>query len=464
MVRTRIAPSPTGYPHIGTIYQALFDFAFAKRFAGQFVVRIEDTDRNRLVEDAEKKIFEALDWFGLTENESPRKKGRFGPYRQSQRLETYKKYALELIKKGHAYYCFCTKERLEEVRKIMQAEGKIPMYDKHCRNISKGEAEKKISQSIPWVVRLKVPENEKIIVTDGIRGKIVFESAVIDDQVLLKSDGFPTYHLAVVVDDHLMEITHAVRGEEWISSFPKHFLLYKYFGWKAPTYFHTPLLRNPDKSKLSKRHGHTNVVWYQNQGYLPEAILNFLALMGWSHPQQKEVFSMDEFIRLFDLKDLKPIAPIFDLTKLDWMNGEYIRKSQISKLKSQISKFVGTGYSTDIIEKTILLIRERMKKLSDYLFLCEFFFQRPKKYEVDISAKKEVLKKMQDELSKVKKWKAELIGEHMVKLADTLKIQKGEYFMTLRVAIAGKKITPPLNESMEILGKDECLARLKKLI
>jgi len=267
--------------------------------------------------------------------------------------------------------------------------------------------------------------------------------------------------LAVVVDDHLMQITHAVRGEEWISSFPKHFLLYKYFGWKTPAYFHTPLLRNPDKSKFSKRHGHTNVTWYQEQGYLPEAILNFLALMGWSHPQQKEVFSLEEFIRLFDLKDLKPIAPIFDLTKLDWMNGEYIRKSQISNLKSQIVKFIGKKYSDKIVEKTIPLIRERIKKLSDYLYLCEFFFKKPEKYEVDILRKKDLSKNMHKELLKVKEWKAAIIGEQMVQLVDKLKIKKSEFFMTLRVAITGKKISPPLNESMEILGREECLRRLK---
>src|SRR3989344_4889590 len=222
MVRTRIAPSPTGFPHIGTIYQALFDFAFARKHLGKFIIRIEDTDRNRLVPGAEEKIYEALDWFGLTEDESPRKKNGKGPYRQSERLPIYKKHALELIEKKQAYYCFCTKERLKEVRTMMQAKRQIPMYDKHCRNLSEEKIQEETAAKKPWVIRLKVPENEKIRVIDGIRGKIDFDSNTIDDQVLLKSDGFPTYHLAVVVDDHLMEITHAVRGEEWISSFPKH--------------------------------------------------------------------------------------------------------------------------------------------------------------------------------------------------------------------------------------------------
>ncbi|MCL5676265.1 MAG: glutamate--tRNA ligase, partial [Patescibacteria group bacterium] len=271
-VRTRIAPSPTGYPHIGTIYQALFDYAYAKKFGGRFIVRIEDTDRNRLVEDAENKIFSGLDWFGLIENESARKGGKFAPYRQSQRLNIYKKYAEELVQKGNAYYCFCSKERLEEIRQLMQKAGKPPMYDKHCRNLPKEEIEANLKKKNPFVIRLKVPENKTIVVKDEIRGEISFDSNTIDDQVILKADGFPTYHLAVVVDDHLMEISHVVRGEEWLSSAPKHFLLYDFFGWEKPLFFHTPIIRNPDKSKFSKRQGHTNIDWYKEQGYLPEAI------------------------------------------------------------------------------------------------------------------------------------------------------------------------------------------------
>jgi len=463
MVRTRIAPSPTGYPHIGTVYQALFDYAFAKKNNGAFIVRIEDTDRARFVEDAEQKLFEALDWFGLTEDESPRKKGKCGPYRQSERLEQYKKHALELVEKKSAYYCFCTKERLEEVRNQIQKEGKVPMYDKHCRTLSKTEVDEKLTKGEHWVIRLKVPESKKIKVKDEIRGEIEFDSNTIDDQVLLKSDGFPTYHLAVVVDDHLMEITHMVRGEEWLPSSPKHDLLYDFFGWKKPLAFHTPILRNPDKSKLSKRQGHTNVSWYQEQGYLPEAILNYLALMGWSHPDGKEEFSMEEFIKLFELKDLKAVAPIFDINKLEWMNGEYIRKLTISNLKFLISNFYKNKLTEDIIEKTIPLVQERIKKLSDYLPLCEFLFKEPEKYEIDLLSKKEMLIKMVETLMEVKEWKAEKIGEAMVELAKKLKVKNSEFFMVLRIAVSGKKITPPLNESMEILGKEECIKRINKL-
>ncbi len=462
MVRTRIAPSPTGYPHIGTVYQALFDYAFANKNNGAFIVRIEDTDRNRFVADAEQKLFESLDWFGLTENESPRKKGSYGPYRQSERLKIYKKYALELITNDHAYYCFCTKERLEEVRNRMQKEEKIPMYDKHCRTLSKEDVENRLKNGEQWVIRLKVPKNITITVKDEIRGEISFDSNIIDDQVLLKSDGFPTYHLAVVVDDHLMQITHMVRGEEWIPSSPKHELLYEFFGWDKPFTFHTPILRNPDKSKLSKRQGHTSVSWYREQGYLPSAILNYLALMGWTHPDGKEKFSMDEFTKLFELKDIKAVAPIFDIHKLEWMNGEYIRELPVKNLQSRILEFYSDKkLPEEIVAKTIPLIRERIKKLSDYMPLCEFFFKKPGSYEQDLSSKKQLLSEIYDVLSKLEPWSVEEMNLKLVALAQKLKVKTGDFFMTLRVAITGKKRTPPLNESMVILGKNECLERVK---
>lgn len=462
MTRTRIAPSPTGYPHIGTVYQALFDYAFAHRHNGQFLVRIEDTDRSRFVEDAEEKIYTALDWFQLPEDESPRKGGQYAPYKQSERLDLYKKYAVELVEKGHAYYCFCTKERLDEVRAKMQAEKKIPMYDKHCRNLAKEDVKVKLDAHEPSVIRMKIPKNTKIVVVDGLRGNIEFDSTNVDDQVIIKSDGFPTYHLAVVVDDHEMKITHVLRGEEWISSTPKHFLLYDYFGWEKPLFFHTPLIRNPDKSKLSKRQGHTNVSWYQENGYLPEAILNYLALMGWSHPDEKDIFDRDEFIKLFDFKDLKPLGPVFDLVKLDWMNGQYIMKMSNKDLGDKIFKFYKNELAKDVIEKSVPLIKERIKKLADYRPLCEFFFKTPESYEVDLTQKKELLSSIAHKLESVEQWKADVIGQAMLALAQELGVKNSEFFMILRVVISGKKISPPLNESMEILGKDESIARIKK--
>jgi len=465
MVRTRAAISPTGYPHIGTIYQAWFDYAFAKKNKGQFIVRIEDTDKDRTVADAEEKVFAALDWFNLMEDESPRKGGSYAPYRQSERLEIYKKYALELVNKGKAYYCFCSKERLDEVRQKKQKEGKVPMYDKHCRNLAKEEVQERIKKE-SWVIRLKVPENTQIIMKDELRKEIVFQSNDVDEQVLLKSDGYPTYFLAVVVDDHLMGVTHMVRGEEWLTSSAKIILLYDFLDWKKPLFFHTPIIRNPDKSKFSKRQGHTNVSWYQEQGFLPEVVLNYLSLMGWSHPKGKEIFSREEFIQLFDLKDINVAAPIFDLKKLEWMNGMYIRKSQKSKVKSQIVDFYKKQkviFDEVLVEKTIPLIQERIKKLSDYLPLCEFFFKPPKEYEIDLSGKKELFKQISKDLEKIKNWTVDNIGNQLVQTAKNSELKNSEFFMLLRVAITGKKISPPLNESMEILGKEECVKRVKEL-
>lgn len=460
MVRTRAAISPTGYPHIGTIYQALFDYAFARRHEGKFIVRIEDTDKERTVIDAEEKVFMALDWFGLVEDESVRKEGPYKPYRQSDRLDIYKKYADELINNNKAYYCFCSKERLDKLRQKLQKEGKVPMYDKHCLKLNKEEVKQKLAKNESYVIRLNVPNNLQIKIKDELRGEITFESNSVDDQVLMKSDGYPTYFLAVVVDDHLMEITHMVRGEEWLTSSAKIVLLYEYFGWEKPIFVHTPIIRNPDRSKFSKRQGHTNVSWYQERGYLPEAILNYLSLMGWSHPDGKEIFPLDEFIKLFDFKDIKPIGPVFDPVKLEWMNGMYIREMENEKLKNKIYEFLNKKYPADLINKTIPLIKERIKKLSDYLPLCEFFFKSPETFEVMLEGKKEFFEKVYIELEKITDWKAVVIGDSLINLAKKLEMKNSQFFADMRMVITGKKVSPPLNESMEILGKAECLKRL----
>lgn len=470
-VRTRIAPSPTGFPHIGTVYQALFDYAFAQKHGGQFVIRIEDTDRTRFVEGAENKIYEALDWLGLTENESPRNGGKYAPYRQSERLEIYQKYANELLEKGHAYVCTCTKERLDEVRKSQQAQKLPPKYDGHCRELGLKIDDCK-RDSLPYVIRMKIPANSKIVTRDEIRGDVVFDSVAVDDQVLMKSDGFATYHLAVVVDDHLMEITHMLRGEDWLPSAPKQFLLYDMFGWDRPLFYHTVNIRNPDRSKMSKRHGHANVDWYRNEGYLPEALLNYLALLGWTHPTQKELFDLNEFVEQMDLKDLRAVEPIFDVKKLDWMNGEYLRKMTVDSCQSSVTeyleKFKPEQYkiiesNTDFFTKSIPLIQERLKKLSEYFDLCEFFYTAPTTFEVDLKEHAELLKKTLQALEVVTDWTVQNIGDAMSKVCDESGAKRGSYFMMMRVAITGKKISPPLNESMEILGKEECMRRLKQI-
>lgn len=460
-VRTRIPPSPTGEDlHIGNVYTALLNYVFAKKNAGKFIIRIEDTDRTRLIGGSEKHILSSLRWLGLTYDEGPDIGGPYAPYRQSDRLPVYKQHAEQLVAAGHAYYCFCTPERLDEVRKQQQKEGIPTVYDGHCKKTyPPNEAKEKASKE-KYVIRLNVPEEGITEFTDVIRGNISFENRLIDDQVLLKSDGYPTYHLGVVVDDHLMEITHIIRGEEWISSVPKHILLFKFFGWKLPVFAHGPILRNPDKSKLSKRRNPVWASWYREQGFLPEAILNYLALMGWSMPDGKEIFSLDEMATHFRLEDINTAGPIFDIKKLEWMNGEYIRKLDVKSLKSKVVEFVGKEYPEDLIEKTIPLVRERMKKLSDYLPLSEFFFHCPKDYEIELADKKELFEKIRKTLEAVDTWKADVIGEMLMNLTKELGIKTGEFFMLLRVAITGKKISPPLNESMEILGKEEVLARL----
>lgn len=467
MVRTRIAPSPTGQDiHVGTIATALVNFAWAKKHKGQFIVRIEDTDRTRLVEGAEHKMLDTLKKIGLTPDESPEDKGEYGPYRQSDRLSYYKKYAQELIEKGDAYYCICTPERLSQMRKDQQAKKQIPKYDRLCLG-NRVEVEKKVKEGVPHVIRLRVPENQEVVVNDLIRGEVKFNTRDIDDQVLLKSDGFPTYHLAVVVDDHLMKITHVIRAEEWLPSTPKHILLYQMLGWDLPQFAHLSLLRNPDKSKLSKRKNPVWASYYLEQGIFSETLLNYLALMAWSHPKGAELFSLEEYVEAFDLKDMQKTAPVFDPIKLDWMNGEYIRKMGDEQLKTKILDFYRSYKQKELPEelvgKTVPIIKERIKKLSEYLPLTEFFFDSPQTYEIELKGKGESFKSLPEKLDSVSDWKADKIGEAMMEVAKESGIKTGEFFMNIRVAITGKKISPPLNESMEILGKSESLKRINIL-
>lgn len=488
-VRTRIAPSPTGYPHIGTIYQAMIDKAVAVKNNGKFAMRIEDTDQTRFVPAAEEALYNAFDWFGLTPDESPKLGGPFSPYRQSERLETYNIYSNELVNKGHAYYCFCTKERLEEVRNEQQKKGVPPMYDRFCRNLSADDVQEKLGQNIPHVIRLKIPENQKIVVHDLTRGDIEFDSNIIDDQVLLKADKFPTYHLAVVVDDHLMEITHVVRGPEWISSFPKHKLIYEYLGWDMPQFLHTPLISNMDGSKLSKRQGHSSVDWYRRKGFMSRAVLNFMQLLGWSHPEQREIFSYKEFTDLFRMEDLSTLSsPKFDLNKLEWMNGQYIQLTSHDELIKEIIDWLeyvlnvpyqGAGeyvseYSTDQYKGLLHFLnslddakkdlwvsinKERIKKFED-LFTLNAFFYSDVKSEKELNA--DVLKYVREHLEN-SDWSLENLKSleaSFVQYAKDNNIKVGEFFGNIRLAVCGGPISPPLFESMYILGKEKTLKRL----
>ena len=414
MVRVRIAPSPTGSPHVGTAYTALFNYVFAKKHGGKFVLRIEDTDRKRLVPGAEEELLDALDWLGIKYDE--------GPIRQSERLELYQKYARELVGKGAAY----------------EDEGAI---------------------------RQKVPKEGKTKFVDEVRGEIIFENKNLDESVLLKSDGYPTYHLAVVVDDHLMKITHIIRGEEWISSVPKHVLLYQAFGWELPKFAHLPLLRDPKRAKLGKRFGDASLGWFKKEGFLPQALLNYLALLGWTHPEQKEVFGLEEMIEKFEFKDVNKAAPVFDLQKLEWMNGIYIRKLSVSELSAKLG-------NQD--EKIVALVQERMKTLKEFEELTTFFFEEP---EVDpkLLVQKNrtndetaiVLEAINKQLTAVgnSDWKHEEIEKvcrNFVKENPDWNVK--DLFMTLRIALTGRKVSPPLFETMEVLGQKISLSRLQKAV
>lgn len=459
MVRTRIAPSPTGEDlHIGNLYTALINWVVARKNKGKFIIRIEDTDRGRFVTGAEKRILSSIRDFGLDYDEGPDIGGPYAPYKQSERLEIYKKYAMELVEKGAAYYCVCSKERLSELREQQARFKKQTKYDKHClRNAE--SVKKKIANGEAYVIRLNVLPGKKMWFKDLIRGEISISSNEIDDQVLLKSDGFPTYHLAVVVDDHLMKISHIIRAEEWISSTPKHVLLYETFGWTQPVFAHTPILRNPDRSKLSKRKNPVWASWYLEQGYLRQAVLNYLALMGWSHPDQKEIFSMQEFVEKFDLKDVKAVGPAFDLVKLTWMNQQYIQKLSDSELKSEVVSFSPEArrLPENILDKLMPLLKSRMNTLKDFETLTDFFINEP---EIFLRNEREKLiaEKLSDLFGEVKDWnKDNIFGVFKaIMKADEIKMPVLYYICT------GKERGLPLPESLEILGKEETLKRLEK--
>lgn len=491
-VRTRIAPSPTGYPHIGTIYQAMFDFVFAKKFDGKFIVRIEDTDQTRYVEGAEEVIFESLDWFGLSSDEDPLKGGEYGPYRSSERLDIYKKYADQLLRQGDAYYCFCTKERLDEMRAQQEKERKAPMYDKHCRNLSQEEVDKKLQESQPAVIRMKIPENERIVFPDILLGNVEFDSNLIDDQVIIKSDGYPTYHLAATVDDYLMKISHVFRGQEWLPSSPKHLMLYKYLGWEdqMPQFVHLPVILNTEGGgKLSKRQGHSSVEYYRKEGFLPEALLNYLANIVWNHNEGKEIYPFLDLANAFhvntETKKIESVeiysqGPRFDLKKLEWINGEYIRSLSDEELSKRLEDYLrdlSGGADHPAISKLseiTPLIKERIRKLSDFIPLTDFFFEKPEydlepfgrlKVGKDKEETKKALGKIVEKIEALEKpWRGEEFESTFRKLAEELGISVADCFQLIRIGVSGQLVTPPLFESLKILGEDESLNRVKELV
>src|SRR3989344_4085400 len=387
MIKTRFAPSPTGFLHVGGLRTALYSYLFAKKNKGKFLLRIEDTDRERYVADGVANILKSLYWADVVpdegvvlDKEKITQKGKNGPYVQSERLPIYKEYAEKLLEVGHAYYCFCTPERLTQLREQQTAK-KLPTgYDGHCLSLDVAESKKRAESGERCVVRLKMPKSGETIFTDMIRGEVRFKNELVDDQVLMKSDGYPTYHFAVVIDDHFMEITHIIRGEEWISSVPKHLQIYKYFGWEVPEMAHLPLLLNPDKSKLSKRQGDVAVEDYMKKGYLPEALVNFVAFLGWNPGTEKEMYSIEELIADFDLSHVGKTGGVFNLEKLDWYNKQYIKNLNNAQLvEVALPYFKKAGLKPDLsyLEKVVATEKERIKKLEEIVLATEFFFKEP---------------------------------------------------------------------------------------
>lgn len=470
-VRTRMAPSPTGEMHVGSLSIILKNYAFAKKHGGTFILRIEDTDKVREVEGAKDRLMDVIHKFGLDWDEGPIKGGPHGPYVQSERLPLYTKYVKQLVDEDKAYYCFCSKERLETVKEAAIANKVPPKYDRHCRSLTKEEVETKLASGSEYVIRLKVPDNKEIKFNDLIRGEIVINSDIIDDQVLLKSDGFPTYHLAVVIDDNDMEVTHIMRGEEWLSSTPKHIMLYEAFGWEKPVFAHIPIYLNPDgQGKMSKRKGDVSAQSYLDKGYLPEALLNFFMILGWTPQDQRDIVTLEEYIREFDPKDISKKSVAFDLKKLAWLNGVYIRamyEKDHDELVKRLTPFLPSDFPQEKLGEILPLVYERLERLTDMEELTSFFYQ-------DITQDKELLLKkadvalVQKQLGEVEEalangeWSLAHLEESLRQIQDQNNYQKSQFFMMVRLAVTGKKATPPLFETMEVMGKELVLARLKQ--
>lgn len=485
-VRTRFAPSPTGFLHIGSLRTALFAYLFAKNQGGQFLLRIEDTDRERYVEGGVENILHSLFWAGivpdegmiLDQTENITQKGANGPYIQSQRLAIYKKYIDQLIDNNQAYYCFCTKDRLGELRHNQEINKVATGYDGYCRHISLSEAKQRIKQGEPYVVRMKMPTDGATELVDLVRGQVEFKNNLIDDQVLLKADGYPTYHLAVVVDDHLMGITHVIRGEEWLPSTPKHIQLYKMFGWAIPQYAHLSLLVNKKKQKLSKRHGHVSVYDYIDQGYLAEALINFIAFLGWNPGDEREIFSLAELIKEFDFSKVSKASAVFNLEKLDWYNGQYIRAMDLAELTGRCRPFL-TNAGVKIVnqvslEKAVALDKNRLVKLSDLPEAVGFIWAEKLTYDSGLLVwKKSTKEQIKNNLTGLKvflnnltkaDWKQLVLQTRVGEWVEKNNLTNGEVLWPWRVALSGQKNSPGPFEIAEVLGKEKTLQRLEQAI
>ena len=521
MVRTRFAPSPTGFLHVGGLRTALYNYLFAKKNNGKFLLRIEDTDQKRYVEGAMESLLKTMTWIGLDYDEGPHKDGEYGPYVQSQRTELYRDHAKILMENGAAYRCFCTSERLEQMREKQIRSKQAPMYDRICLHLNPDEIASKIKSGIPSVIRQKIPHGQKIMFKDLIRGIVSFDSSTIDDQVLMKSDHFPTYHLANVVDDHLMQITHVIRGEEWLPSTPKHIFLYQAFGWQPPQFAHIPLLLNKDKTKLSKRQGDVSVEDYINKGYSREAIINFIALLGW-HPGggiEQEIFSLEELVEIFSLEQIHKAGAIFDIEKFNWFNFQWNRRTHFEKLErmakeidssSTVStnvknekifhfsrqdkekmftevrgellyemakKYLPTTWNTEgeRLQKGLITIEEKiLKNASEAAIHMKFYFEESPlntgilfypKMKVDLDTAMAALRKANKALSGLNNFEStDDIKNCLVKVVEEMGVKNGQVFWPLRVALTNEQFSPGVFEVIWALGKEKTIQRLERAI
>lgn len=477
-VRVRFAPSPTGYLHVGGARTALYNWLFARRHGGTFILRIEDTDRTRYQEEAVQDLFDSLRWLGLDWDEGPQVGGDYGPYAQSERLDIYQHYARQLVDEGHAYYCYCSPERLARMREE-HARGEQTGYDRHCRYLTAQQRADYEAQGIVPVVRLKVPLEGQTTFHDVIRGTTTVDNSTLDDLVLLKSDGFPTYHLANVVDDRLMEITHIMRGDEWLPSVPRHVLLYQAFGWEIPVYAHLPVILSPTgKGKLSKRHGGVDIRYFREQGYLPEAMVNFLARVGWSYDDKTELFTREELIAHFSLDGVNKSPAAFSYDKLEWMNGVYIRNLPPDDLGERLVPFLAAGLGIEEKElrgkrelgEMIPLVQERLKTLADIVAMADFFFNEEISYDPQLLTAKKMtaadcavaLDRALAILESLPDFSEETMETALRGLADDLNMKAGQLFGIIRVAVTGKTVAPPLFGTMRVLGRERVLSRLAR--
>jgi glutamyl-tRNA synthetase len=475
-VRVRFAPSPTGRPQVGNMRTAMFDWLFARHTGGAFILRIEDTDVARIAPGSLEAHLEGLRWLGLDWDEGPGVGGDYGPYFQSQRLPLYKDAADRLVAQGDAYFCYCSPDRLEEMRREQVARKQPPGYDRACRGLSRQECARKEAEGVRPVVRFKVPDEGRTGFTDAIYGDVVFENRTIDDFVMLKSDGFPTYHLANVVDDHAMKITHVIRGEEWISSTPRHLLMYRALGYEPPRYIHTPLILGPDRAKLSKRHGAVSILEYRDRGYLPEAMFNFLVLIGWSLDDKTEIMTRQQLVDSFVPERIGKTGAVFNIEKLDWMNGVYIRGLSLDDFTRRALPFLDKGLPAgvsrpldiDYVRKIMPLVQERTKKLTDVPDLTRFFFVDALDYDPALLVAKNMtsettlsaLEVSRERLGGLPVFDEASLEALLRPLAGELKLKAGQLFSVLRTAVTGEIATPPLFQTMVVLGQERCLERI----